>query len=264
MSSFLPRASFLIPFLASLALAGSACGGRFAGDVGPEGDDGGSSGSSGSSSGVSSSSSSGGGSGSSSGISSSSSSGGGSGGSSGSSSGGSSSSSGGGVCPPVPGEGSCAYGEQCSYGAGCSAEYCSCDSTDSWQCVTPVCPPPECPPGAPYSGDSCNYEGQTCDYGSNGGGCGETCSCGAYFGGDGGGSLEWQCYADPCPPPVCPSSAPQTGTACGSIGTYCYYPDDAGACSGETCECDPSAIWSCTDGGFCDAGAPPPDAGWVE
>lgn len=270
MNSFLPRASFLIPFLATIALASSACGGRFVGDPGGEGDDGGSSsssggssgGGSGSSSGISSSSS-GGGSGSSSGISSSSSSGV-SGGSSGSSSGGSSSSSGGGVCPPVPGEGYCSYGEQCDYGTGCGAEFCSCDSSGNWQCVSPVCPPPECPPGPPYSGTSCNYEGETCNYGSNGGNCGETCSCGAYFGGVDGGSLEWQCYADPCPPPVCPSYAPQTGTACAGIGTYCYYPDDAGACSGETCECDPSGIWSCTEGGFCDAGAPPPDAGWAE
>lgn len=270
MNSFLPRASLLIPFLATIALASSACGGRFVGDPGGEGDDGGSSsssgggsgGGSGSSSGISSSSS-GGGSGSSSGISSSSSSGV-SGGSSGSSSGGSSSSSGGGVCPPVPGEGYCSYGEQCDYGTGCGAEFCSCDSSGNWQCVSPVCPPPECPPGPPYSGTSCNYEGETCNYGSNGGNCGETCSCGAYFGGVDGGSLEWQCYADPCPPPVCPSYAPQTGTACAGIGTYCYYPDDAGACSGETCECDPSGIWSCTEGGFCDAGAPPPDAGWAE
>lgn len=264
MSSFLPRASFLIPFLAAFAVTGSACGGRFAGEPGPGGDDGGSSsgsssGGSGSSSGVSSSSSSGGGSGSSSGISSSSSSGGGSG----SSGGGSSSSSGGGVCPPAPGEGSCSSGEQCNYGSGCSAEYCSCDSAGTWQCISPECPPPECPPGAPYDGTSCNYEGQTCDYGSNGGTCGETCSC-TYFGGPDGGSLAWQCYADPCPPPVCPSYAPQAGTACAGIGTYCYYPDDAGSCSGETCECDPSGIWSCTYGGFCDAGAPPPDAGWAE
>jgi hypothetical protein len=263
MSSFLPRTSFLIPFLAALAVTGSACGGRFVGISGPEGDDGGSSsssggssgGGSGSSSGVSSSSS-GGGSGSSSGISSSSSGGG--------SGGGSGSSSGGGVCPPVPGEGSCSYGEQCSYGSGCNAEYCSCDSAGSWQCISPTCPPPVCPPSVPYNGESCGYEGQTCDYGSNGGTCGETCTCGAYFGNYDGGSLEWQCYADPCPPPVCPSYPPQPGTACGSTGTYCYYPDDAGSCSGETCECDPSGIWSCTIGGFCDAGAPPPDAGWLE
>jgi hypothetical protein len=257
MSLFLPRASFLIPLLAALAVTGSACGGRFAGISEPEGDDGGSSSSSGSGSGSSSgvsSSSSGGGSGSSSGISSSSSSGGGSGGGSGSS-------SGGGVCPPQPGEGSCSYGEQCSYGTGCNAEYCSCDSTGNWQCVSPTCPPPVCPPSAPYNGESCGYEGQTCDYGSNGGSCGETCQCTAYFGNYDGGSLAWQCYAAPCPPPVCPTYAPQAGTACASTGTYCYYPDDAGSCSGETCECDPSGIWSCGFGGFCDAGAPPPEAG---
>jgi hypothetical protein len=261
MSFSLSRTSFLIPLLASLALVGSACGGRFVGDPGAGGDDGGSSsssgGGSGSSSGVSSSSSSGGGSGGGSGGSSSSS-GGGSGGGSGSSGGGSSSSSGGGVCPPQPGEGSCNYGEQCNYGSGCSAEYCSCDSSGNWQCVSPDCPPPVCPPGAPYSGESCNDEGESCNYGSNGGGCGETCSCYGEF--DGGLSLVWQCYADPCPPPVCPSGAPQPGTACGSVGTYCYYPDDAG-CSGETCECDPSGIWSCTYGGFCDAGSPPSEAG---
>jgi hypothetical protein len=271
MNSFLPRASFLIPFLATVALAGTACGGRFVGGPNPEGDDGGSSSSSGgssggsssgsgSSSGIGSSSSSGGGSGSSSGISSSSSSGGGSG----SSSGGSSSSSGGGVCPPVPGEGPCSYGEQCGYGTGCGAEDCSCDSSGNWQCVTPVCPPPECPPGAPSSGTSCEYEGQSCGYGSNGGGCGETCECNAFFGGTDAGSLEWQCYADPCPPPVCPPTAPNEGTACSSIGSYCYYPDDAGVCTGETCQCDPSGIWSCSFGDFCDAGAPPPDAGWQE
>lgn len=265
MSSPFPRTSFLVPFfLASAALAASACGGRFVGEPG-DGDDGGSSSSSGSSSGGSGSSSgfssssggssSGSGSGSSSGVSSSSS-------GSGSSSGGSSSSSGGGVCPPQPGEGACGYGEQCTYGSGCDAEYCSCDSSGNWQCVSPECPPPECPPGAPYSGTSCNYEGQTCNYGSNGGACGDTCTCATFYDGTDAGSLEWQCYADPCPPPVCPSGAPQPGTACSSLGTYCYYPDDAG-CSGETCECDPSGIWSCTYGGFCDGGGPV-DAGSAE
>jgi hypothetical protein len=161
------------------------------------------------------------------------------------------------VCPPQPGEGTCSYGEQCSYGTGCNAVYCGCDSAGNWSCASTSCPPPECPPGAPSEGEACDYEGQSCDYGSNGGGCGLSCVC--QSGGiDGGAPLVWTCYAPPCPPPACPPDPPQPGTACVS-GTSCGYANDGG-CGGEDCYCDPSGTWSCVFSGCIDAG-PPFDAG---
>lgn len=141
----------------------------------------------------------------------------------------------------------------------------SSDGSDDGDC-SPSCPPPECPSGIPYNGLSCSYEGQSCDYGQQQGGCNFTCSCQPITGGE-AGSLWWQCHPDPCPFPTCPDVPPQNGAPCAVVDTYCYYPADAG-CFSEMCECDPSSMWWCTDGGgaggSCDGSVPPPDAGGLE
>jgi hypothetical protein len=160
------------------------------------------------------------------------------------------SSSGGGGCPTQPGEGSCYPNDVCTYGSGCNAVQCSCDAQGGWICASNSCPPPECPPGA-EPGAACSSSGQFCAYPSNGGGCGLECTCE-----NAGGALEWTCYAPPCPPPICPPSEPQPGTACSfpGAGNACDYPEDGG-CGFVECDCDPSGIWSCSTGICVDAGA---------
>ena len=244
------RTSWIATF-ACIALASSGCGGKaFGSDLGDAGDDGGSSSSGGSGSSSGSSGSGGGGSSSGGGGSS-----GGSGGSS-SSGGGSGSSSGGGLCPASPGEGTCSYGEQCTYGSGCGETFCSCSTSGQWECAVSDCPPPVCPQQWPQD-LPCGDPGATCDYPTGGGSCGSSCACVPY--GYDGGSYAWDCVPAPCPPPSCPPAPPQPGDACSSVNASCDYAFDAG-CGGEYCTCEPSGTWLCAIGDCVDAG-PPVDAG---
>ncbi|HTQ44022.1 MAG TPA: hypothetical protein VMI75_14790 [Polyangiaceae bacterium] len=230
----------------AVALAGTGCGGKsFGSDLGDAGDDGGSSGGSSGGSGSGSGSSSSGSGGSSSGSGGSSSSGGGSG-----------SSSGGGLCPASPGEGSCSYGEQCNYGSGCGETFCTCSTSNQWECAVSDCPPPVCPQQWPQD-LPCGDPGMTCDYPTGGGSCGSSCTCVPY--GSDGGSYAWNCVSPPCPPPSCPPYPPQPGDACTSFNESCDYAFDAG-CGGEYCTCDASGTWFCAIGDCVDAG-PPIDAG---
>jgi hypothetical protein len=96
-------------------------------------------------------------------------------------------------------------------------------------------------PVDPPSG-TCPYDGQSCGYGGT---CGTTCEC---------DSGEWGCFALPCPPPVCPTTAPSNATSCaGEDGLSCSYP--SGTCGDEECDCANDA-WSCVIG-IC---TPPPPA----
>ena len=81
---------------------------------------------------------------------------------------------------------------------------------------------------------------QLCYYAS---GCGVGCDC---------SNGEWQCYSDPCPPPVCPSAPPPPGSACSPDGESCSYPSGPGGCGSEDCSCY-GGTWQCTG-----TGCPPP------
>lgn len=182
-----------------------------------------------------------------------------SGGSSGSSSGGISSSSGSvssssgtnPTCAPLPG---CTSSVECPDPTGCGGS-CYCEG-GQWECADPGCGddvadagPPDssetCPPNPPPPGTACFEDGFSCGYaGSGGGSCGESCDC---------ANGSWECVAPPCPPPTCPSAAPQPDTACADIGASCDYTSNA--CF-EQCDCNPSGSWSCFIGTCIDAGAP--------
>ncbi|HEY1694286.1 MAG TPA: hypothetical protein VGG39_19085 [Polyangiaceae bacterium] len=219
------RSLSFVVFAASLGLAGYACGGKTAGTGGGSSSSGGGSSGGGSSGGGSS---------------------GGASGSGGSSSGGGSSGSPY-TCPNTPGAGTCASGETCNYGEGCSLETCSCDANGGWICGGSDCTPPPCPAAVPNGVCPDDALGQTCSY-SDPQGCGPSCTCVN----DGIGPA-WACSYPPCASSPCPAGPPGAGSTCSSPGLYCYYPDDGG-CYGATGICESDGTWTVNVGGFCDAG----------
>ena len=173
-----------------------------------------------------------------------------------SSSGGSTSgsSSGGVTCAPLPG---CNSALECPESGGCGVCYCE---HGGWACTGcgddvsdayPVEDSPYgvCPLNPPNPGTLCDAPNASCSYGSAEG-CGESCDC---------QNGTWECFSNPCPPPLCPQYPPPNGSLCNGIGSSCLFPVND-SCGEEECDCDPSGTWGCYDID-CFDGGPPSDAG---
>ena len=104
-------------------------------------------------------------------------------------------------------------------------------------------------PNPPNPGTLCDAPNTSCSYGSAEG-CGESCDC---------QNGVWECFSNPCPPPLCPQNAPPNGSLCSGIGSTCFFPVND-SCGEEECDCDPSGTWGCYDVDCFDSG-PPTDAG---
>ncbi|WP_437720021.1 hypothetical protein [Sorangium sp. So ce861] len=170
-------------------------------------------------------------------------------------------------CDPTVHDGSCPA-ERPEEGSSCDADDVSCtysgtcgDDTFRFTCVDgawqmgidPTCnpPPPACPDERPEAGSSCAAGGLSCSYLDD---CDNpidyTCTGGAWQMGP-----EMSC--NPPPPPECPETFPETGSACWQIGASCAYGNPPDCPDPTIVTCGEDGTWSVTVAVSCN---PPPPA----